>query len=64
MRIRNATKKDKKDISELYYELHPIEEKENKEKGLIRIQRKNKNKIRLASGLLHFFGTTSHICRS
>jgi len=35
MRIRNATRKDKKDISELYYELHPIEEKENKEKGLL-----------------------------
>ena len=31
MRIRNAAKKDKKGISELYYELHPIEEKENKE---------------------------------
>jgi len=35
MKIRNATKKDKKAISELYYELHPIEEKENKEKGLL-----------------------------
>lgn len=34
MKIRNATKKDKKSISKLYYELHPIEEKENKEKGL------------------------------
>jgi len=31
MRIRNATKKDKKGVSELYYELHPVEEKENKE---------------------------------
>jgi len=35
MRIRKATKKDKKSISELYYELHPIEEKQNKEKGLL-----------------------------
>ncbi len=35
MRIRKATKKDKKSISELYYELHPVEEKENKEKGLL-----------------------------
>lgn len=36
MKIRNATKNDKKVISELYYELHPIEEeKENKEKGLL-----------------------------
>ena len=35
MRIRNATKKDKKGVSELYYELHPVEEKENKEKGLL-----------------------------
>jgi len=33
MRIRNATKKDKKGISELYYELHSIEEKENAEKS-------------------------------
>lgn len=35
MKIRKAVKKDKKNISELYYELHPIEEKENKEKGLL-----------------------------
>lgn len=35
MKIRNATKRDKKAISELYYELHPVEEKENKEKGLL-----------------------------
>jgi len=35
MKIRNATKKDKRSISELYYELHPVEEKENKEKGLL-----------------------------
>lgn len=35
MKIRNATKNDKKLISELYYELHPIEEKENREKGLL-----------------------------
>jgi len=35
MRIRNAAKKDKKGISELYYKLHPVEEKENKEKGLL-----------------------------
>ena len=35
MRIRNATKKDKKGVSGLYYELHPVEEKENKEKGLL-----------------------------
>ncbi len=35
MRIRKATKKDKGSISELYYKLHPIEEKENKEKGLL-----------------------------
>ncbi|MCD6225943.1 GNAT family N-acetyltransferase [bacterium] len=35
MIIRNATRRDKKEISELYYELHPIEEKENKEKGLL-----------------------------
>jgi len=34
MRIRSAAKKDKKGISELYYELHLVEEKENKEKGL------------------------------
>jgi ribosomal-protein-alanine N-acetyltransferase len=35
MRIRNFTKKDKKIVSELYYELHPIEEKEKKRKGLL-----------------------------
>ena len=35
MKIRKATKKDKKRISELYYQLHPIEEKGNKEKGLL-----------------------------
>ncbi len=35
MRIRNAIKKDKKGVSELYYKLHPVEEKENKEKGLL-----------------------------
>ena len=35
MRIRNFTQKDKKIISELYYELHPIEEKEKRKKGLL-----------------------------
>jgi len=35
LKIRKAMKKDKKAISELYYELHPVEEKENKEKGLL-----------------------------
>ena len=35
MKIRNATKKDKRSISELYYELHPVEKRENKEKGLL-----------------------------
>ena len=35
MRIRNATKKDKRGVSDLYYELHPVEERVNKEKGLL-----------------------------
>ncbi len=35
MKIRNATSKDKRGISELYYKLYPIEEKERKEKGLL-----------------------------
>ncbi|PIX88494.1 MAG: hypothetical protein COZ30_00680 [Candidatus Nealsonbacteria bacterium CG_4_10_14_3_um_filter_36_16] len=35
MRIRNATKRDKKIISDLYYRLHPVEEKESREKGLL-----------------------------
>lgn len=35
MKIRKATKRDKKAVSELYYELHPVEEKENKKKGLL-----------------------------
>jgi hypothetical protein len=35
MKIRKATLKDKKAISELYYQLHPIEEKERKEKGFL-----------------------------
>jgi len=33
--IRRFKPKDKKVVSELYYELHPIEEKEGKEKGLV-----------------------------
>ncbi len=35
MKIRNAKKRDKKIISNLYYQLHPVEEKENREKGLL-----------------------------
>lgn len=35
MKIRNFAPKDKKVVSELYYALHPIEEKERKEKGLL-----------------------------
>ena len=35
MKVRNFTQKDKKMVSKLYYELHPVEEKENKEKGLL-----------------------------
>ena len=35
IKIQKATKKDKRIISELYYQLHPVEEKENKEKGLL-----------------------------
>jgi len=30
MRIRNATKKDKKGISELYYELHSVEKRKQR----------------------------------
>ncbi len=45
MKIRNATKKNKKNISELYYELHLLEEKENKEKGLLVPIEKSKIKI-------------------
>ena len=35
MKVRNFTQKDKKVVSELYYELHPVEEKRRKEKGLL-----------------------------
>jgi len=40
MKIRNFAQKDKKTVSELYYELHPVEEKERKEKcSLIPIEK-------------------------
>ncbi|HOM68314.1 MAG TPA: GNAT family N-acetyltransferase [Candidatus Paceibacterota bacterium] len=35
MKIRKTTQKDKKIISDLYYQLHQVEEKENREKGLL-----------------------------
>ena len=35
IRIQKATKKDKRIISELYYQFHSVEERKNKEKGLL-----------------------------
>ncbi|HAF07105.1 MAG: GNAT family N-acetyltransferase [bacterium] len=35
MKIRKFTQKDKRVVSELYYNLHPVEEKGKKEKGLL-----------------------------
>ncbi len=35
MKIRDATERDREAVSELYYELHPEEERERKEKGML-----------------------------
>lgn len=44
MKIRQFEPKDRRPVSELYYELHPVEEKGNIEKGLVAPLNKSKIK--------------------